>query len=1165
MKLKLSLLVSGVLAVSGCGGTGSDDLPPSVNLLVNTPAADPVTTIADSSAYNDYGVHDPSILKANVDGQSTYYVFGSHLGVAKTTNLMTWEGVAELIGGDVDTSTLFDTYSTVAAAGIAWSDNFTGSWASDVIQSKADGKYYFYYSHCAQDNPNTVDVRDEICWHRSYIGLATSDNPEGPYTDEGVFLRTGHRTAEEYAQYPQYEGQTVYNPAHDPNGIDPALFYDKDDNLWMTYGSYSGGIYILDMDETTGKPVEGQGYGTRIAGSEGTFSSLEGSYVMYSPESDYYYLFVSFGGFDYRHGYNIRVARSRTPNGPYLDALGNNMAAAWDATANDGAGAWVGGARVDVRVDADGNPTEVISNDLGTKLLGGFAFDSALGDSATAWSYMAPGHNSALYDEELGKHLLFTHTRFPGGNAHAVRVHEMWVNKEGWLVVSPHRYAPVSEGEADPFDIAGDYRLVVQGKDTNTDAHRSVYVTLTEQGRNVIGQANGSYKLFADEPGRIRISVDGTWYEGVVKWQWNVGDERLEPVITAMSVNGESMFAHQLEKKTLAEIATDIGNVIGISEVKVDQLDLATQGTRGAEIVWSSSNEDVVTNDGKVIRPNVGEGDQLISLTGTVTINGESDTFVKDITVFQRSQYNFVAQYSFEGDLSEINAAYPDGQAVTDAYATGTATALYAEGQVGQALNLDGGYGVLLPTSVLDRHTYTISLWLNETENLGFRPAVFAANSQFPERWSSFLPASWNGELMLWSRWDDGPNFPWFDAFTGVVYPDNEWHHVAYAVDNGAVTVFYDGQVVGTGGGLHDFFTVQPEGTILSLGLNFWDTAPAARMMLDEVKIYDDALSAEELQALDLGTAPEEDYFDIAYDSLDLGDLSGVISDLPMETTGQFTAAIVWTSSDEAIVSTKGKVTRPARGLANAEVTLTATVSLNGETNTKQFIATVLAEFAPQPIARFSFDDDLTDSTANFDAGIPIAPGIVSTDSDIAYEEGIKGNALSIAGEFTAGVLLPDNLITDFDYGYAYWVKPRAQTQYTTTFFGWGANEADEILGWASVSPWGTADVDGNTGFWADQDGRYNGDFGVRIANDVWNHIAVSVNNGSFAIYLNGVEVDTGVVPDIYSNRFVTHFSLGTNKFNWDPSYDGLIDELVIYDAPINEEDIAELLEEVDM
>ncbi len=48
--------------------------------------------------------------------------------------------------------------------------------------------------------------------------------------------------------------------------------------------------------------------------------------MLYSPDSDYYYLFVSFGGLDANGGYSIRVARSSNPEGPYFDALGNSMA-----------------------------------------------------------------------------------------------------------------------------------------------------------------------------------------------------------------------------------------------------------------------------------------------------------------------------------------------------------------------------------------------------------------------------------------------------------------------------------------------------------------------------------------------------------------------------------------------------------------------------------------------------------------------------------------------------------------------------------------------------------------------------------------------------------------------------------------------------------------------
>jgi hypothetical protein len=76
------------------------------------------------------------------------------------------------------------------------------------------------------------------------------------------------------------------------------------------------------MDERTGKPKPGQGYGKHLAG--GDHSAIEGSYILYSPESGYYYLFASFGGFASTDGYNIRIARSKNPDGPYLDAAGRD-------------------------------------------------------------------------------------------------------------------------------------------------------------------------------------------------------------------------------------------------------------------------------------------------------------------------------------------------------------------------------------------------------------------------------------------------------------------------------------------------------------------------------------------------------------------------------------------------------------------------------------------------------------------------------------------------------------------------------------------------------------------------------------------------------------------------------------------------------------------------
>ena len=64
--------------------------------------------------------------------------------------------------------------------------------------------------------------------------------------------------------------------------------------------------------------------------------------------------------------------------------------------------------------------------------------------------------------------------------------------------------------------------------------------------------------------------------------------------------------------------------------------------------------------------------------------------------------------------------------------------------------------------------------------------------------------------------------------------------------------------------------------------------------------------------------------------AVSLSDTSNVTSDitLPAETTDG--NAITWTSSNEAVVSAAGKVTRPAATAGDATVELTATFAING-------------------------------------------------------------------------------------------------------------------------------------------------------------------------------------------------------------------------------------------
>src|SRR5699024_2007563 len=127
-------------------------------------------------------------------------------------------------------------------------------WASDIIQL-SDGRYYLYYCFCEGSSP------------LSTLGVAVADNIEGPYKDQGVFLTSG---VEDLNGEP-------YDATTEPNVIDPHVFYDNDGKLWMVYGSYSGGIFILEMDEDTALPKENQDYGKKLLG--GNHSRIEAPYI----------------------------------------------------------------------------------------------------------------------------------------------------------------------------------------------------------------------------------------------------------------------------------------------------------------------------------------------------------------------------------------------------------------------------------------------------------------------------------------------------------------------------------------------------------------------------------------------------------------------------------------------------------------------------------------------------------------------------------------------------------------------------------------------------------------------------------------------------------------------------------------------------------------------
>jgi arabinan endo-1,5-alpha-L-arabinosidase len=111
------------------------------------------------------------------------------------------------------------------------------------------------------------------------------------------------------------------SPRNDFNAIDPALFQDADGSLWMSFGSFWGGIKMIQLDPKTGKRVVPDSPVYALA----LYDSIEAPFIYRHDEK--YYLFVNWG-FCCRgtnSTYEIRVGRSDKVTGPYVDREGKDL------------------------------------------------------------------------------------------------------------------------------------------------------------------------------------------------------------------------------------------------------------------------------------------------------------------------------------------------------------------------------------------------------------------------------------------------------------------------------------------------------------------------------------------------------------------------------------------------------------------------------------------------------------------------------------------------------------------------------------------------------------------------------------------------------------------------------------------------------------------------
>ena len=271
---------TGTGGTTGTGGAGGMSCPGADYDASNPPQA---LTLSGS-----LGAHDPA---AYVLG-STIYLAATGLSAKTSTNLTTWNSAATPL------------------ALPSWAATATGAsnlWAPDI--SYFGGVYHLYYAASTFGS------------NKSCIGQATrAALDSGSWADQGMVLCSNMGETDNW------------------NAIDPNVVIDDAGTPWLAFGSFWSGLKMVKLVASTGLRADTMLYS--IANGASSKGSLEGAWVF--KRCGTYYLFSSWGACcSGAYDYNIRVGRSATVTGPYVDKAGTSLMSGGGTLLVQGDASWV--------------------------------------------------------------------------------------------------------------------------------------------------------------------------------------------------------------------------------------------------------------------------------------------------------------------------------------------------------------------------------------------------------------------------------------------------------------------------------------------------------------------------------------------------------------------------------------------------------------------------------------------------------------------------------------------------------------------------------------------------------------------------------------------------------------------------------------------------------
>lgn len=483
-----------LMSLAGCGAASSFAPTPFPN-----PWADDYTPFFSMENYRSWGtynVHDPSCRKLG----DYYYMYSTdaiyrenkkeaekkgvplgYIQVRRSKDLVNWEFCGWA-------------FPKIPQEAMEWvrsragGQGATNIWAPYIIPFGK--KYRLYYCVSAFGRKT------------SYIGLAESLSPEGPWTQAGCVVKTDETSA--------------------MNAIDPSIVVGTDGKWWMHYGSYFGGLYCVELNPSTGLPATEGDKGHLIARRANyRKDNLEAPEIIYHPDLKKYFLFVSYDPL--MTTYNVRVGRSDKPEGPFIDYFGKELK---DTTNNF------------------------------PILTAPYRFRNHQGWAGTA-------HCGMLTSEE-GKFFMVHQGRLSPQNLMMdLHVRQVFFTEEGWPVVSPQRYTGSKSRKFSDIDLLGEWEVlrlreplyerrleagqILWGEGELKNEEWNLSHTVFFRKGNKIADGKGHWR-FAEEKQSLSLTLDGEELKGLIVFAGHDWENETETILfTGLDSRGRSVWGKRIK------------------------------------------------------------------------------------------------------------------------------------------------------------------------------------------------------------------------------------------------------------------------------------------------------------------------------------------------------------------------------------------------------------------------------------------------------------------------------------------------------------------------------------------------------------------------------------------------------------------------------------------